>query len=867
MSIFTYKVPEKVFHRTSGDYCSTNLDKFGDFLTHLIKLKTSGLATKWINFPMDEDDFHRASMFLFENNTETEGLLKFSDRQAQQIFQHIYEAKDNFLKDKKEYAHTLIAEIDAVIDNLANDTFNFLDEKIQRLNKVESRLYDSLLAKYNSSPEYYSDWLTGNASDKLIKYAFKELAKSDKEAYLTKKVDINISPDEKLKLKNILIQATLLEKHNGKNDNNTFSLEDTLMKILMLPKTEFNTDVLEQIDLWQGYVKDVNAALNIAAMAEELNPEAGELRIYLKAFSENFDKLSDDAKAKLKIFLFPEFYPENLSITNDNLFQGLKEGDSPFDQDWTDMQIIGADFTQIEKSKKDSLVYRDGKDGEYAYPYLNFTGSNLTETSFEKLDMENYKLANTNLTQVNFKGTNLIGADLSGAHWDIDEDKVRLSARKDWGVESLLEGIFNRNKDKEKAPLVNNKTRFIAQDFDYYANRNRQQLANIATKDENKKESFIKLQKQFNEMKPELKDLILSKIGGLQKKVIQNILDINFEARPKLKIDTKIPGPLEIVKYHDTDAKSLSDFRQMNKNGSSDTLILKGLNNSKNSKTSYFIHGKDFRPERFSKPNSLVGVKISEEDVRGANFTGQNLSRSVINRLNAQGANFSQVDLSEAKIYNSNLSGVDFSEAKMNGTEFVNCQLDKTQWEQAVLNNVDMKNCTINDVEINQIKVNGWTLNHCVVDNLQLKGEGSGVQMNQLALIGTAWLNGLISGNTLINNLDIFGSVFINNDPQNLVYPKDDELIFTDEDRREAEYLIENMNIDPVSIVNNSPIQIKLNAVEDKRSIYYEAISKVNQMWSEYVYLDDNYVFDPLDLALIPPDAIGFQPRFNQVIE
>jgi uncharacterized protein YjbI with pentapeptide repeats len=247
----------------------------------------------------------------------------------------------------------------------------------------------------------------------------------------------------------------------------------------------------------------------------------------------------------------------------------------------------------------------------------------------------------------------------------------------------------------------------------------------------------------------------------------------------------------------------------------------------------------DHTKKDFSKLEiTLRGTSFDQATLDSANLSGKDLSEAVFNECRLIKTNLSGAKLQNTIFNNCDLSKVNLSEAKMQGTTFHNCNLSKSTWEKALMDGVTMVNCTIKDVDIEEMSSHNWFLDHCILDNVNFKGseEGKGIFINQMGLVSSIIINSNIEGNTNFHNIEGIGSVLAIHDP--------------------AEKLLNNdLSLSPLSYVNNSPIQIALEAVFQKGSIYSKAFQDV-----EYNGVNFGPV-DLMNLSGLSQAAIGYQPQ------
>jgi hypothetical protein len=249
----------------------------------------------------------------------------------------------------------------------------------------------------------------------------------------------------------------------------------------------------------------------------------------------------------------------------------------------------------------------------------------------------------------------------------------------------------------------------------------------------------------------------------------------------------------------------------------------------------------DHTKKDFSSPEiTLLGTSFDQATLDSANLSRKDLSEAVFNECRLIKTNLSGAKLQNTTFNNCDLSEVNLSEAKMQGTTFHNCNLSKSTWEKALMDGVTMVNCTIKDVDIKEMTSRKWFLDHCILDNVNFIGseEGTGIVINQMGLISSIIINSKIAGNTNFHNIDEgIGLVVVVDDPDNKLF--------------------KNLNPSPLSYVNNSPIQIALEAVFQKESIYSKALLNVKDNDKDDVILGQ---VDLMDLSALSPAPIGYQP-------
>jgi uncharacterized protein YjbI with pentapeptide repeats len=241
----------------------------------------------------------------------------------------------------------------------------------------------------------------------------------------------------------------------------------------------------------------------------------------------------------------------------------------------------------------------------------------------------------------------------------------------------------------------------------------------------------------------------------------------------------------------------------------------------------------------FSNPEiTLLGTSFDQATLDSANLSGKDLSEAVFNECRLINTDLSGAKLRNTTFNNCDLSKVNLSEAKMRGTTFLNCNLSKSTWEKALMDGVIMINCTIKDVDIKEMTSHNWFLDHCILDNVNFKGseEGKGIFINQMGLISSIIINSNIEGNTNFYNVEGIGSVLAMNDPAEKLLNKD-------------------LTVSPLSYVNNSPIQIALEAVFQQGSIYSRAFQDVENNGVNFGAVN------LMDLSGLSQAAIGYQPQ------
>jgi uncharacterized protein YjbI with pentapeptide repeats len=452
-------------------------------------------------------------------------------------------------------------------------------------------------------------------------------------------------------------------------------------------------------------------------------------------------------------------------------------------------------------------------------------------------------LTEANLTVTNLTGSKLIGTKLSGAYWE-----------------------------KGQPPLIDNRTLFIPKDLfligqDVLPSKKLTSLIltgsqlkihrDVTLEVENRILKSVEIiQNAFKGVTPEMKNHILKKIGIIQRRALEAILDYQD---PKKKI-TALDIPLILP---DTEPGLIiipeDEHESMLEAGiTASNLIQEEIPQDQSESVRYNltlirqqaalmnltkVFGNHTKKDFSQLKITLRGTSFDQAILDSANLSRQDLSEAVFNECRLIKTDLSGAKLQNTTFNNCDLSEVNLSEAKMKGTTFRNCNLSKSTWEKALMDGVNMINCTIKDVDIEEMTSHNWFLDHCILDNVNFKGseEGKGIFINQMGLISSIIVNSNIEGNTNFYNVEGIGSVLAMNDPA-------------------AKLLNQDLTMSPLSYVINSSIQIALEAVLQRGSIYSRAFQDV---------VDNGVNFGPvdlMDLSGLSPAAIGYQPqRFAKI--
>ena len=498
-------------------------------------------------------------------------------------------------------------------------------------------------------------------------------------------------------------------------------------------------------------------------------------------------------------------------------------------------------------------------------------GTDLTGSIFKGLDLNSANLAEANLTNTDLRGANLIGAKLSDAYWEegrpplIDRttqfipdwfypggsSELSLSPmNEDFPISGLLGRGINVITNLSTVPMratswLDKRINIITELALPSRSLTKKVLSN-SSNDQRTKTYINKIQEAFNEVTPEMKDHILKNIGPSQRRALEAILaykdpDKKITATdahlilPKTEGSIIIPGDASMLETGLTAGKLIQEeipgdlSLKYNLTLINQQAALKNLTKVSGNHTK-----KDFSKLEIT----LRGTLFDQARLDSANLSGKDLSEAVFNECRLIKTNLSGAKLQNTIFNNCDLSKVNLSEAKMQGTTFHNCNLSKSTWEKALMDGVTMVNCTIKDVDIEEMTSDNWLLNHCILDNVNFKGseEGKGIFINQMGLVSSIIINSNIEGNTNFHNIEGIGSVLAIHDP--------------------AEKLLNNdLSLSPLSYVNNSPIQIALEAVFQKGSIYSKAFQDV-----EYNGINFGPV-NLMDLSGLSQAAIGYQPQ------
>ena len=449
--------------------------------------------------------------------------------------------------------------------------------------------------------------------------------------------------------------------------------------------------------------------------------------------------------------------------------------------------------------------------------------ANLTDTVLDGADLRNANLTNTVLY-----GASLVNTQLGGVYWD--------------------EG---------QPPLINNNTRFIPENLDdigvaffpldklkcltgellsifFYTDRNKAYYL----------ESIEKIQKTFEGISPGFKEHILKNIGLFQRRSLEAILAYKDPNKKNIATNT-----LPLLLPPDAPAVVIPDEQEINlaagfiandliadhtRLGYNLTLINQQVAFKNLAKVSGNHTNKDF-----SKLEIILGgASFDQATLDSANLSGKDLSGAVFNECRLIKTDLSRAKLHNTTFNNCDLSEVKLSEAKMQGTTFHNCNLSRSIWEKALMDGVNMINCTIKDVDIKEMTSHDWLLNHCILENVNFKGSenSKGIFINQMGLINSIIVNSNIEGNTNFYNVEGIGSVLMINDPAEKLLNKD-------------------LTMSPLSYVNNSSIQIALEAVSQQGSIYSKAFQDIEEHGIHFGTVN------LMDLSGLSQADIGYQPQ------
>jgi uncharacterized protein YjbI with pentapeptide repeats len=527
--------------------------------------------------------------------------------------------------------------------------------------------------------------------------------------------------------------------------------------------------------------------------------------------------------------------------------------------------LMGLDFRgEVYRGREVSPTKLNFKGG-------NFSGSDLSHSNLQGLCLEDANLSKANLTETDFRGTNLIGTKLKDAYWEeglpplIDRttqfipdwfypggsSELSLSpTNKDSFTPGLLGRGINVITNLSTVPMratswLDKRINIITELALPSRSLTKKVLSN-SSNDQRTKTYINKIQEAFNEVTPEMKDHILKNIGPSQRRALEAILaykdpDKKITATdahlilPKTEGSIIIPGDASMLETGLTAGKLIQEeipgdlSLKYNLTLINQQAALKNL-----AKVSGNHTNKDFSKLEIT----LRGTLFDQARLDSANLSGKDLSEAVFNECRLIKTNLSGAKLQNTIFNNCDLSGVNLSKAEMQGTTFHNCNLSKSTWEKALMDGVTMINCTIKDVDIEGMSSHNWFLDHCILDNVNFKGseEGKGIFINQMGLVSSIIINSNIEGNTNFHNIESIGSVLAIHDP--------------------GEKLLNNdLSLSPLSYINNSPIQIALEAVFQKGSIYSKAFQDV-----EYNGINFGSV-DLMDLSGLSQAAIGYQPQ------
>jgi uncharacterized protein YjbI with pentapeptide repeats/dsDNA-binding SOS-regulon protein len=441
--------------------------------------------------------------------------------------------------------------------------------------------------------------------------------------------------------------------------------------------------------------------------------------------------------------------------------------------------------------------------------------ANLTNTVLDGAD-----LSNANLTNTVLYGASLVKTQLGGVYWE--------------------EG---------QPPLINNNTRFIPRDLDVIGSDvfPSSKLQSLINRDRNKayyQESIEKIQKTFEGISPGVKEHILKNIGLFQRRSLEEILaykDPNKKIIPTNTLPLLLPPDAPAVVIPDEQEINLAAGLIANDLIAGDTRLgynLTLINQQVALKNLAKVSGNHTNKD-FSKLEIILGgASFDQATLDSANFSGKDLSGAVFNECRLIKTDLSRAKLHNTTFNNCDLSEVKLSEAKMQGTTFHNCNLSRSIWEKALMDGVNMINCTIKDVDIKEMTSHDWLLNHCILENVNFKGSenSKGIFINQMGLINSIIVNSNIEGNTNFYNVEGIGSVLMINDPAEKLLNKD-------------------LTMSPLSYVNNSSIQIALEAVSQQGSIYSKAFQDIEEHGIHFGTVN------LMDLSGLSQADIGYQPQ------
>jgi uncharacterized protein YjbI with pentapeptide repeats len=493
--------------------------------------------------------------------------------------------------------------------------------------------------------------------------------------------------------------------------------------------------------------------------------------------------------------------------------------------------------------------------------------TNLTNSIFGGQNLQSANLEGANLTNTDLRGANLIGAKLSGAYWE--EGRPPLIDRRtqfipDWFYKGRLSELplSPMNEDFPISGLLGRGVQTIANlstalmDATSWFNRGINTITELALPSITKKvlndssndQRTKTIQEAFKEVTPEMKDHILKNIGLSQRRALEAILahgipDTQITAATDISLI--LPQKPALIIMPDEQAANLEAGLTANNLIQEETPQHQSVNynlapikQQAALKNLTKVSG-DHTKKDFSKLEiTLFGALFDQARLDSANLSGKDLSETVFNECRLIKTNLSGAKLQNTIFNNCDLSKVNLSKAEMQGTTFHNCNLSKSTWEKALMDGVTMINCTIKNVDIEEMSSHNWFLDHCILDNVNFKGseEGKGIFINQMGLVSSIIINSNIEGNTNFHNIESIGSVLAIHDP--------------------AEKLLNNdLSLSPLSYVNNSPIQIALEAVFQKGSIYSKAFQDVK-------YNGINFgPVDLMNLSGLSQAAIGYQPQ------
>lgn len=591
---------------------------------------------------------------------------------------------------------------------------------------------------------------------------------------------------------------------------------------------------------------------------------------YLHQFKESMETLPEEVKKALVPIIYqPTLYsiPSHLNELKEKELtatftlpaEALRFGLAKC-PDLAGFYLMGLDFRgEVYRGREVSPTKLNFKGG-------NFSGSDLSHSNLQGLCLEDANLSKANLTETDFRGTNLIGTKLKDAYWEEGRPPL-IDRRTQFIPDCFYTGgsselsLSPMNEDFPISGLLGRGVQTIANlstalmDATSWFNRGINTITELALPSITKKvlndssndQRTKTIQEAFKEVTPEMKDHILKNIGLSQRRALEAILahgipDTQITAATDISLI--LPQKPALIIMPDEQAANLkagitaANLIQEKTQDQSLKYNLAPIKQQAALKNLTKVSG-DHTKKDFSKLEiTLRGTSFDQATLDSANLSGKDLSEAVFNECRLIKTNLSGAKLQNTIFNNCDLSKVNLSEAKMQGTTFHNCNLSKSTWEKALMDGVTMVNCTIKDVDIEEMSSHNWFLDHCILDNVNFKGseEGKGIFINQMGLVSSIIINSNIEGNTNFHNIEGIGSVLAIHDP--------------------AEKLLNNdLSLSPLSYVNNSPIQIALEAVFQKGSIYSKAFQDV-----EYNGVNFGPV-DLMNLSGLSQAAIGYQPQ------